>query len=548
MLRRAGSLMCLIAVVGVAHASEESLTFRRGTDGRYLAVIDGISDGPGCVPEYLPPESVDVVGDAITAISPEDATGCFLPLAPRPYEVVADLGLLFEAHYDVTWTQPQMPDLAGVLATGAVGNLVPNPEFDDGLDGWSAQDGDAAFELDASTGLPEAPSLHLTAGSVESACFAVDASAPFDLRILVDQRQGVARATIEPFAGPDCTQPLDTISMDSLELTGFWQSMSRTNLSLPTGTIAVRIALGATPDGFGTPPDVRFDHVEFGASGSVPNGIPFQQEGLSGAWYDPSASGQGFEFSIEPSSAVGGLPLFGAWYTYDLAGVSTEQRWYSLQTTTAIPDAPASFTIYRNLGGNFAAPPATNAEPVGTGTLAFYSCTSGLLSYAFDSGLAGSVPLHRLMPNVECDANVPPPAPPASDFGYSGVWYDVDTSGQGFMIEINPDNAQAFVGWYTYALSGVSDPEHGQRWFSAQGAYTVGTTTMALDFYASTGGTFAAPGGVTTEHVGSATLTYVDCYHATLDYAFTAGEMSGQAGTIALVRLGVALSSCPASN
>ena len=65
--------------------------------------------------------------------------------------------------------------------------------------------------------------------------------------------------------------------------------------------------------------------------------------------------------------------------------------------------------------------------------------------------------------------------------------------------------------------------------------------------YDSTGGTFdSSTGVVQTMPVGNATLTYTSCSSATLAYTFTAGELDGQSGTIALSRLGNAPQSCPA--
>jgi hypothetical protein len=50
---------------------------------------------------------------------------------------------------------------------------------------------------------------------------------------------------------------------------------------------------------------------------------------------------------------------------------------------------------------------------------------------------------------------------------------------------------------------------------------------------------------VTTSPVGTATMTFLTCFDATLDYAFTDGELAGIGGSIDLRRLGAALTSCP---
>jgi hypothetical protein len=50
---------------------------------------------------------------------------------------------------------------------------------------------------------------------------------------------------------------------------------------------------------------------------------------------------------------------------------------------------------------------------------------------------------------------------------------------------------------------------------------------------------------VTTSPVGTATMTFLTCFDATLDCAFTGGELAGVRGSIDLTRLGAALTGCP---
>jgi hypothetical protein len=251
-----------------------------------------------------------------------------------------------------------------------------------------------------------------------------------------------------------------------------------------------------------------------------------------------------FQFSPDDGNAAEGT-LFGAWYTYDIvAGAENSQRWYSVQTAITGDAQSAAVTIYQNTGGNFDAGPVTSAVQVGTGTLTFDSCSSGSFAYSLDDGRTGTIPLRRLLPNVNC-VESGTPTNPASDFGLSGAWYNAATSGQGLMIEIDPNDAEAFLGWYSYAVAGQSAGAAGQRWFSAQAPYTVGTRTMDLTIFESTGGTFDSSSGVVaTIPIGTATLTYISCTSATFDYTFTAGELTGMSGTIPLTRLGATPASC----
>lgn len=133
-------------------------------------------------------------------------------------------------------------------------------------------------------------------------------------------------------------------------------------------------------------------------------GIDLDQHGLTGSWYDPRTSGQGFIVEVFPdlSSPGTGLALV-SWFTYDSVGGGAErQRWYTMSGPVVSGDPNASLTIYQNTEGNFDAPPITNASPVGTATLSFDSCTSGQLAYAFTDGSvrSGTIPLTRLTQNV----------------------------------------------------------------------------------------------------------------------------------------------------
>jgi hypothetical protein len=296
-------------------------------------------------------------------------------------------------------------------------------------------------------------------------------------------------------------------------------------------------------------PAVAANLAQNGGMDTTEPPVGINQEGLSGSWYNPQASGQGMQFQFSPDDSDSGEgTLFGAWYTYDIvAGTENSQRWYSVQSALS-PDAQsADVIIYRNTDGNFDADPVTSAQQVGTGTLTFATCDTGEFAYALDDGRMGTIPLRRLLPNVDC-VTTGVPANPASDFGYTGAWYNPATSGQGMLIEINPGDSQVFVGWYTYAEAGEGEGESGQRWFSAQTPYTVGDRTFDLTVFASTGGVFDTGGGVSTQPVGTATLTFTSCTEGTFDYTFTAGELSGKSGSIPLTRLGRVPQSCQASN
>jgi hypothetical protein len=277
--------------------------------------------------------------------------------------------------------------------------------------------------------------------------------------------------------------------------------------------------------------------------------FPLNQNGLTGSWYDPLTSGQGFEVEVYPDLLSPGTGLaFVAWFTYDsVVGGAERQRWYTLSGPVVSEQPNASLTIYQNTGGNFNAPPITESVPVGTATLSFDSCVSGQLSYTFTdgSGRSGTIPLQRLTPNVTCS-----PLGEAHEnvlFILSGNWYDPVTTGQGITVELNPISNVLFFAWQTYAPNGANAGPAGQRWYTGQGAF-VNFPSIAVQLYESTGGMFnTLPPVPSTVAVGSATLAFQSCYDATLSYSFTGGSNSGASGTIKLSKSFLAYggSGCP---
>jgi hypothetical protein len=441
--------------------------------------------------------------------------------------------------------------IAAAASAAHASNLVPNPELDDGISGWSLGTATGALGIVETTGIPSAPSLRVTGDTTTpdaaalSSCIRIDESTHVDFFAYALSGAGNPVAGVQAYSDTACAAPLDSIATAPGGELPYWREIGFTDQALPAGTHSAQVVLTSEAGASGGLGDLLYDHIAFGPTGTIPGDrIALAQEGLTGTWYNPETSGQGFEFVIDPGTNGGNASLFGAWFTYDIdAGGPESQRWFSLQATFNPNDVSANVTIYQNIGGNFDSPPPTSAVAVGTGTLTFFSCESGLFTYAFDGGLEGSVPIRNLLPNVECGTTG---TPPPSDFGLTGAWYDPTTSGQGILAEVNPVDAQVFVGWYTYSLGHTGGDASQQRWFSAQGAYQVNTDQMDLTVYASTGGTFdSSTGIVTTQPVGTATLTFFTCFDATLDYAFTDGELAGLSGSIGLTRLGAALESCP---
>ncbi len=274
--------------------------------------------------------------------------------------------------------------------------------------------------------------------------------------------------------------------------------------------------------------------------------VNLDQVGLTGSWYNPATSGQGVVMQIVPDfyGAGQGL-LFGGWFTFDVSAAGGE-RWYSVQGQVSASSPSATLPIYVSEGGNFAAPPNVGVASVGQATLAFSDCTHGTLTYAFTdgSGRNGSIPLTRLGGNVSCTTSGSGQSPPS--YLLSGAWYDPATSGQGLLVDINPQQQSLFVAWYTYAPNGQAiGGAASQRWYSLQSGFTPGTGTVnGITIYETTGGAFNNPTPVTTTPVGTAGILFNGCTSASLTYSFDAGANQGHSGTIPLVRTAPALAGC----
>ena len=278
------------------------------------------------------------------------------------------------------------------------------------------------------------------------------------------------------------------------------------------------------------------------APAAGPATVDLNQHGLTGSWFEPATSGQGLEVEVFANASTGTGSTFVSWFTYDtIAGGAERQRWYTAQGQVVTGQPSASLTIYQNTGGNFNAPPVTNAQPVGSATLSFDTCTSGQLSYSFSdgSGRTGTMPLIRLTQNVTCSTTTPHPT--NADFALSGNWFGgAATSGQGFTVELNPTSGALFAAWYTYVPSGTAAGAAGQRWYTAQGGVTPGMRSIPVTIYETSGGIFdkPTPPGQSTVPVGTGTMAFQSCSAATFSYAFTGGTSAGLSGTIALIRVG----------
>lgn len=117
--------------------------------------------------------------------------------------------------------------------------------------------------------------------------------------------------------------------------------------------------------------------------------------------------------------------------------------------------------------------------------------------------------------------------------GYNDAWFDRDTAGQGFFINVFPDQGTLFVANFTFdterppadvtAILG----EPGHRWLTAQGPYNGGTATLSVTL--TRGGVFdsAQPAVDNVLDYGTYTLEVLGCDAIRLTYDLPAIPRQG---------------------
>jgi subtilase family serine protease len=272
-------------------------------------------------------------------------------------------------------------------------------------------------------------------------------------------------------------------------------------------------------------------------------GVPLNQFGLSGSWANPATQSQGLVLSVQPDFyGAGSALVFGGWFTFDTSAAGG-QRWYTIQG--AASGVAASMPIYLTDGGRFDSSQATTTDSVGIATLHFADCGHGTLDYAFTDGRGGSIPLTRLLANIECSQAGDTSTTNAS-YRLTGIWADPGNDGQGLVVDVDPLQHVLFAAWYTYTANApVGSDERQQRWYTLQASLASGATQASnFGIFASTGGVFDHAATTSTAQVGTASIVLHGCSSATLSYRFTSGSNAGKSGTLDLSRIGAAPAAC----
>lgn len=127
--------------------------------------------------------------------------------------------------------------------------------------------------------------------------------------------------------------------------------------------------------------------------------------------------------------------------------------------------------------------------------------------------------------------------------GLNGYWFNPETSGQGWGIEILPSLNKAFMAWFTYDSQ---SPQPGtfseigaadNRWMSSLGNINLETKTITFDLAVTSNGLFDTPTTVNVSEansIGEMSITFNSCNSATLTYSLVSPAVSN---TMNLIRI-----------
>ena len=172
-------------------------------------------------------------------------------------------------------------------------------------------------------------------------------------------------------------------------------------------------------------------------------------------WYDPSRNGQGIQLLQNGNS------LWGAWYVYNGNG---QPIWRVFQTT--IDNNTATAPLLRFSGGSAPGSPTwTNPTPEEAGQATVTFSPTSPTEVTFSYNLDGATDTLNLVPFRGLAAG-----------GYTGVWFDPTTNGQG--VQLVQTSSTVWGVWYNYDVAGVG------RWYVFTGEIdnTFRVTTNLLSF------------------------------------------------------------------
>jgi hypothetical protein len=118
--------------------------------------------------------------------------------------------------------------------------------------------------------------------------------------------------------------------------------------------------------------------------------------------------------------------------------------------------------------------------------------------------------------------------------GYSGLWFEPATNGQGFQFELNRTDNVLVAAWYTYLPPASPTTRSRQLWLTGAGKFANGSAQIEL--VRSRGAEFDAGAPAIVDAVGSLTVHFDSCTSARASYAVRVDGVD-YSGDIPLTRL-----------
>lgn len=134
-----------------------------------------------------------------------------------------------------------------------------------------------------------------------------------------------------------------------------------------------------------------------------------------------------------------------------------------------------------------------------------------------------------------------PPAPFRINKSLAGAWFNFETSGQGFFLDVYENINLMFLAWFTFDLtrpdpgvpSGIGEPGH--RWMTAQGNYSGNVADLTI--YWAEGMVFDSPTPALTQNEpdGTMRVEFSSCIEGTIEYDLGSFDRTGTVPVTPLV-------------
>ncbi|WP_223789326.1 MBL fold metallo-hydrolase [Marinicella meishanensis] len=123
--------------------------------------------------------------------------------------------------------------------------------------------------------------------------------------------------------------------------------------------------------------------------------------------------------------------------------------------------------------------------------------------------------------------------------GLAGAWGVLGADSQGFLFDINDDLGFVFAAWFTYdpepASASKSVGAEEQFWLTVYGPYDGVSADLTVGL--SSDGLFASSVATGLSEVGTAQLSFSDCFNGSMSYSFRLPNGAEQSGVMQLSRL-----------